>query len=89
MLRSISKSTNTSEFSPCSSHLSFTALQAFITTKSDLNTSSSGSVGRINIFLTKCDCHAISVTKRIERFEAAEEPQNTSVTYISLFESCS
>ena len=65
---------------PCSFHLSLTALQAFKTVKSDLNTSNSAEVGRMNIFLTKCDCHAISVTKRIDFLEAGLAPLYTSVT---------
>ena len=56
-------------------HLSLTVLAPFITTKSGSNVASSSSVGRMNMFLTKCACHATSVIIRTLKRVSGLAPQ--------------
>lgn len=72
------KATKFSEFRPCSFHCGLVHLAPFITMKSGLKLASSSSVGRINIFLTKCACQATSVIKRTLRRVSLLAPQNAS-----------
>ena len=41
----------------------------------------------MNMFFTKCACHATSIIKRMAMRESGLVPQKTSITYSFLFES--
>ncbi|CSD66103.1 Uncharacterised protein [Vibrio cholerae] len=64
-----------SEFRPCSFHFALVHFAPFITTKSGLKCASSSSLGRMNMFFTKCACHATSVMKRTLKRVSALAPQ--------------
>ena len=76
-LFSMLKAINTSEFKLCFSQSPLTTLQALITVKSGAKSFDGVSDGLINMFVTKCDCHASSVIqvdiklkkKKIKKFE--------------------
>ena len=48
---------------------------------------SSSSVGRMNMLVTKCACHATSMTKRMAMRVSLLAPQNASTTYRRLLDS--
>src|SRR5574344_998803 len=48
----------------------------------------SSAVGRMNMLVTKCACHATSMMKRSFRREFSFAPQNASTTKSLLLESC-
>ena len=50
--------------------------------------SNSASVGRINMFFTKCACHATSMMKRTFNLVFSFAPQKASTTYNFLFDNC-
>ena len=77
---SMLKATKTSELSPCSSHLPLTSLQALYTVNWGEKPASSSTLGRMNIFLTKCDCQASSVMNLTGLRVFSLAPQNPSVT---------
>ncbi|MNL30233.1 hypothetical protein D3C87_1519580 [compost metagenome] len=82
------KATKFSEFRPCCCQFGLVHLAPFITTKSGSKSCSSSSVGRMNMFLTKCACQATSVIKRTFKRESALAPQKVSTTNSRLPESC-
>ena len=69
------KATKTSLFRPISFQLGLVVLPAFSTTKSGSKSTSSSSVGRMNMFFTKCACQATSDTKRTFMREFSLAPQ--------------
>ena len=79
--------TKFSEFKPCSFQFGLVHLEPFITTKLGLKSFNSASVGRINIFFTKCACHATSVTIRTAIRSFSLAPQKPSITNKRLPES--
>ncbi len=81
------KATKFSECSPCCRQSGLVHLAPFITTKSGSKSASSASLGRINMFFTKCACQATSVMKRTFRRVSALAPQNASTTNKRLPES--
>ena len=81
------KATKFSEFKPCSFQFGLVTLEPFITTKSGSKFLSCSSVGRINMFFTKCACHATSVTIRTAIRSCSLAPQKPSTTNKRLRES--
>ena len=76
------KTTKTSEFNPCSFHLGLVTLEPLSTIKSGSpNSFNSSSVGRMNMFFTKCACHATSIMKRTFNRVSLFAPQYASTTY--------
>ncbi len=82
------KATKFSELSPCSCQFGLVHLAPFITTKSGLKVFSSSSLGRMNMFFTKCACQATSVMMRTARRVSGLAPQKPSTTNRRLPESC-
>ena len=71
---------NVSEFRPCLAKSANPVLEAFTTTKSGVKLASSSVLGRMNIFFTKCACHATSMTNRTLNRVSSLAPQNASTT---------
>ncbi len=77
-----------SEFRPCSFHCGLVHFAPFITMKSGSKSASSSSLGRMNMFLTKCACQATSVIKRTLRRVSALAPQKASTINSRLPDNC-
>ena len=84
----ILNATKFSEFKPCSFQFGLVTFEPFITTKSGVKFANAASDGRINIFFTKCACHATSVTIRTATRLSGFAPQKASITNKRLLDNC-
>ena len=73
---------------PWRSQSGLLVMDALMTVKSGSKSASSASLGRMNIFFTKCACHATSMTKRTFKQVSLLAPQNPSTIYSFLPVSC-